>query len=331
MGEISQPNSGQIVIYKNPKGPELKLRLEGDTIWMTQGQLSDLFQTDRTSITRHLNNIIASGELKEKSNVQILHIAGSDRPVKVYNLDFIIAVGYRVNSKRATQFRIWATAKLRELLLKGYVLSELRLKERQTIRLKELENTIQLFQKVLESNRIAGYEKDLLKIITDYTQTWLVLSQYGSNQNKLPKNHLSEPRSLNYTKVKQAIEQFKDRLVKQKQAGPLFGKEVESKLETLLDTVHSNSQNNTPYSTPEARAAYLFYSAIKTQPFVDGNKRIGALLFLLYLVENNCLYNKKGERTINDAALAALALLITESPSENQDSVISLITNLITL
>lgn len=330
MPETKDIGSGQIIIYKDPKGPELKLRLEGDTIWMTQSQLSDLFQTDRTSITRHLNNIIDSGELREKSNVQFLHIAGSDRPVKVYNLDFIIAVGYRVNSKRATQFRVWATSKLRELLLKGYVVSEARLKARQASRLKELEKTVTLFQKVLNSNRLEGYEKDLLKIITDYTHTWLLLSNYDSSSLVSVKSSKKNLKPLDYLKVKQAIDQFKSRLMKNKQAEPSFGVEEDSKLEILLADPHLKDLKNS-FATVEEKAAQLFYSAVKNQPFSDGNKRIGALLFLLYLVENNSLYNKKGERKINDAALAALALLISESDPENKDLLVKLIANLLVI
>jgi prophage maintenance system killer protein len=259
-----------------------------------------------------------------------LHIANSDKPVKFYNLDFIISVGYRVNSKRATQFRIWATQRLRDYLLKGYVLNEQRLKERNDAKLKELQQAVNLLQSAIETKRLAGYEKELLQIITDYTKTWILLNQYDEGKLEIEKVTKKVVYKLDYEKVKKSIDQFKQRLLKNKQASNLFGQEVESKLQALMGNVEQSFNGKPVYPSIEEKAAHLIYFAIKDHPFADGNKRIGSLLFLLYLVENHRLYNKKGERLVTDNALTALALLIAESKPEQKDVMVRLVVNLLT-
>lgn len=324
-----EENKDKIIIYKDVDGPELSVKLQGETIWLTQEQIANLFQTNRSSITKHLRNIINSAELREKSNVQFLHIANSDKPVKFYNLDFIIAVGYRVNSKRATQFRIWATQKLRDYLLKGFVLNEQRLKEQGQSKLKELEGAVKLLQHAIETKRLAGYEKELLTIITDYTSTWILLNQYDEGKIELDKTTKGAVYKLDYNKVNQSIQSFRARLVKDKQAGSLFGREVGSKLAALLGNIEQTFDGKPLYHSLEEKAAHLLYLAIKDHPFADGNKRIGSLLFLLYLVENHRVYNRHGERLISDNTLTALALLIAESKPDHKEVMVKLVANLI--
>ena len=217
-----QENKGEIVIYKAEAGPELRVSFHDETVWMTQADISELFQTDRSSITKHIKNIVKSGELVEKSNVQNLHIANSDKPVKFYNLDFILSVGYRVNSKRATQFRIWATQKLRDYLIKGFVINEQRLPEAHVAKLKELEIAHKLIQQALESYRAEGYERELLKIITDYANTWFVLNLY--DEQKLAISNVSERkgRALVYEEVLKNIKRFRESLKNAKQTTHLF-------------------------------------------------------------------------------------------------------------
>lgn len=325
---VNQDNKGEIIIYKAEEGPEIEVTVDKDTVWMTQADISNLFQTDRTSIGRHIKNIIESGELGEKSNVQNLHIANSDKPVKFYNLDFILSVGYRVNSKWATQFRIWATTHLRDYLLKGYLINEKRLKENEELKLKELQQAVGLMQEALQVRRLEGYEKELLNIITDYANTWLMFYQYDAD--KLPlEGSKKAVKFLDYEQIKKSIERFKARLLKNKEASDLFGSEVSEKLLSLLGNVKQSFAGKDVYPTLEEKAAHLLYFAVKNHPFVDGNKRIGALLFILFLVENHYLINKKGERKINDTALTALTLLVAESKPTQKDVMIKLIVNLI--
>ncbi|OGE88394.1 MAG: hypothetical protein A3J07_01200 [Candidatus Doudnabacteria bacterium RIFCSPLOWO2_02_FULL_49_13] len=323
-----QENKGEIIIYKAESGPELQVKLEDETIWLNQAEIASLFDTDRSSIAKHIKNLIKSGELEEKSNVQNLHIANSDKPVKFYNLDFILSVGYRVNSKRATQFRIWATKHLRDYLLKGYLVNEKRLKENEEIKLKELQAAVGLMQQALEVKRLEGYEKELLNIITDYANTWLTFYQFDAGQLPLQGSKKSA-KYLEYDQIKKAIIRFKQRLLKNEEASELFAQEVSEKLLSLLGNIKQSLGGQDVYPTLEEKAAHLLYFAVKNHPFVDGNKRIGALLFILFLVENNYLHNKKGERKINDAALTAVTLLVAESKPQQKEVMIKLIVNLI--
>jgi prophage maintenance system killer protein len=324
-----ETKTGEIIIYQSSQGPALSVSVSDDTVWLTQAQIAELFQTDRSSITKHLRNIINSGELREKSNVQILHIANSDRPVKHYNLDFILSVGYRVNSKRATQFRIWATQKLRDLLMKGLVVDEKRLRESQEARLKDLQDASRFIRQALGSRKLVGYEKELLNIIADYTDTWVVLSRYDEGRLRVENVRKKPAKTLEYAKAKLSIDRFRDRLMQARQASGLFGREVNNKLAAILGNIQQGFDGSDVYPSIEEKGAHLLYLVIKDHPFVDGNKRIASLLFLMFLVENNILYGRSGERKINDSSLVALALLIAESKPSEKEVMINLIVNLI--
>jgi prophage maintenance system killer protein len=325
-------NKGEIVIYKAPEGPELRVDFHDETIWLTQEQIARLFGTQRPAITKHLNNVFKDGELKPNSVCSILEHTASDNKtykVKYYSLDAIISVGYRVNSKKATQFRIWATQKLRDFLLKGYLISERRLKENQQIKLKELQQAHQLIMQALETKRLVGYEGELLRIISDYTNTWIVLNDYDQGELSLESVTNKKAVLLDYEKIKSSIGRFKSRLEKEKEASDLFGQEVSNKLNSVLGSIGQTYLGKELYPSIEEKAAHLLYFAVKDHPFVDGNKRIGALMFILFLINNNYLINKQGQRKINDAALTALTLLVAESKPQQKDVMIKLIVNLI--
>lgn len=327
--------TGEIVIFKASEGPSIKVNFVDDTVWLNQHQLAELFGKDRDTISEHIQNIYKEAELSQNRTTRKFRVVQTEgkrkveREIEFYNLDMIISVGYRVNSKRGTQFRIWATTRLRDYLLKGYAINKDRLSENKDAKVKELQSAVKLIQTAIQNNKLEGYEKEVLNIITDYASTWTMLYQYDE-QKLLPESETKKTVSaLDYEKVIKSIERFRARLIKDKQASDLFGKEVGEKLKALLGNVEQTFSKKQLYSSFEEKAAHLLYFAIKDHPFADGNKRIGSLMFMLYLIENNRVYNKKGERIINDNALTALALLIAESKPDQKEVMTKLVASLI--
>lgn len=221
----------QIEIYQTKdKQAQIEVKFENDTVWLTQEQLTKLFERDRTVITKHINNVFKEGELDTKSNVQKMHIAKSDKPVTTYSLDAIISVGYRVKSKRGTQFRQWATRRLREHLVKGYTINEKRLAD--------LEQTIKLVRQTGQAKELSATEaKGLLDIITNYTQSFILLNQFDSNS--LPEAKLNEniTYEIEYNEAVKAIAELKKRLIKKKEASALFGNERDGAFGGILKSV----------------------------------------------------------------------------------------------
>lgn len=332
---MQEIKKGEIVIYKAQTGPELKVQMDGETVWLNTAQMAELFSKDEKTIGAHIRNIYAEKELfreetsLKQANTQKTSI-GLDKPTTYYNLDMVISVGYRVNSKRGTQFRIWATARLKDYLLKGYAVNEKRLKEEHDLKMKELQDTAKLFRNVLESRKAEGYEKDLLKIITDYSGTWALLNKYDKGELGLEGVSKKVPSVLSYSDLQKSIALFKVRLTAKKEAGSLFGQEVGEKFKAVLGNIDQTFAGKALYPSLEEKAAHLLYFLVKDHPFADGNKRIGSLVFMLYLVQNSALYNSKtGERRINDNALAALALLVAESKPDQKETMVNLVVNLI--
>jgi prophage maintenance system killer protein/predicted XRE-type DNA-binding protein len=335
MAETKEYSASEVVIYKAEHGPEIQIAFKGETAWLTQSQMAELFAVNVPAVSKHIRNIYKEAELSQKATVSKMEIVQTEgkrvvkRAVDLYNLDVVIAVGYRVNSKRATQFRVWATNTLRDYLLKGFVVNQQRLKEQSQAKLKELESAVKLLQGAVESHRLDGYEKELLSIITDYTATWVLLNKYDHNELEIENVTKKTVYALDYEKVTKSIAQFKKRLLAKGEASELFGTESGSKLQALLGNVEQTWNNKPLYESLEEKAAHLLYFTIKDHPFIDGNKRIGSLLFLLFLIENRALYNKRGERKLNDNALVALALLIAESKPEQKEVMVKLVVNII--
>lgn len=313
----------QVEIYQTKdKQAQIEVKFVGDTVWLTQEQITKLFERDRTVITKHINNVFKEGELYMKSNVQKMHIAKSDKPVTTYSLDVIISVGYRVKSKRGTQFRQWATQRLKDHLVKGYTIN--------AKRLADLEQTIKLVRLTGEGKELTATEaKGLLEIITNYTQSFILLNQFDSNS--LPEAKLNEniTYEIEYSEAVKAITELKKQLIKKKEASTLFGSERDGAFSGILNSVVQTFDGEYLYKSIEEQAAHLLYFIIKNHPFTDGNKRIGAFLFVWFLDKNKHRFKKTGEVKINDNALVALALLVAQSNPDDKEIMTKLIANLV--
>lgn len=314
----------EIIIYELADGAHVTVRLEGESLWLSQEQIADLFKRERSVITKHLRNIFKEGELLEESNVQNLHIANSDKPVKFYNLDVIISVGYRVNSKRGTQFRQWATGVLRHHLLQGWTLDRARF-ERNAV---ELEAALSLIKKTAQSpDLLAETGRGLVEIVSRYTQTFLLLQRYDEGLLTDP-NGTEGGVMPSLNEVRLSIAHLKSDLMSRGEASDLFGLERGDALAALLGNLDQTIFGEPAYPTIERKAAHLLYFVIKNHPLADGNKRTGAFLFVDFLNRNQALM-RDGQPIINDVGLAALALLVAESAPVQKDTMIRLIENML--
>ncbi len=325
-GKISLPSKGEVIIYRSPEGDTaIDVKFEKETLWLTHQQIADLFERDRSVITRHVMNIFRTKELDEKSNVQKMHIPNSDRHVKFYNLDVILSVGYRVNSKRGTQFRIWANKVLKEYLIKGYALNEKRLKE-QTGKIKELEKSLDIFKRVADNYQLAKDEfSGILNVISDYTYALDILDQYDNQKLKTRKTEEKEEYRIAYEDSMMLIKNLKKKFG----GSVLFGKEKDESFKSTVGTIYQTFNKKELYPGLEEKAAMLLYLTIKNHSFIDGNKRIAAAIFLMYLSKNNYLYTPSGEKRIADNALVALCLMIAVSDPKEKDIIVKVVINLI--
>ncbi|MDO9467926.1 MAG: virulence protein RhuM/Fic/DOC family protein [Thiobacillus sp.] len=310
---------GEIVLYRAADGgPALDVRLERESVWLSQAQMAELFGRERSVLTKHVNNVFKEGELDKKSNVQILHIAGSDKPVSLYNLDVIISVGYRVKSQRGTQFRIWATNVLRQHLVQGYTVH--------AQRLKELNQAVRLVADVAHRRTLSGDEATaLLEVVTDYAYALEVLDDYDHQRVHLGEVSAGPVAALDLDEARQVIVRMGERFG----ATGLFGREKDEGLAGSLAAVMQSFGGQEMYPSLEEKAAHLLYFLVKNHHFVDGNKRIAAALFLWFLQKNLALYRADGGKRIADNALVAMTLLIAESRPDEKDVLTRVVVNLI--
>jgi len=327
-------NKGDIIIYKpKSKEVEIRVRLEKETIWLALNEIATLFDTNKSGVSRHIKNIYKNKELNKKATVAKIATVqkegsrGIKRNIEYYNLDIILSVGYRVNSKQATQFRVWATRTLKQHILQGYTINQKRLLETQT-KFKELQNAITFLQKKSRKKLLKGQEKEILDLLGEYSKTLSILEQYDKRKIKKAKGQKGKF-VLTYDNCKDIIIKIKERLMTKKEASNFFGIEVEKKFESAVENLRQTFAKKELYRTIEEKAAHLLYLTIKDHPFIDGNKRIASFLFIYFLDKNDYLYRKNGEKKINDNALVALALLIAESNPKEKDILIGIVTNLI--
>lgn len=316
-------SKSEIILYQTSDGKtQLDVQFENETVWLTQAQMVELFGRDRSVITKHINNIFREEELEEKSNVHFLHIANSDKPVKIYNLDVIISVGYRVKSKQGTQFRIWANSVLKEYLLKGFVINQ----QAKVNQLQEALDSIKVLtgiasRQIVESDQA----RDILHVIKDYTYALDTLDKYDFQQLEIDSTTHEEIFHADYDTAISAINTLRVKF----DSGTLFGNEKDQSFKSSISTIYQTFGGDELYPSVEEKASMLLYLVVKNHSFSDGNKRIAAFLFLWFLENNGILYKEDGSRLIENNTLVALTLMIAESRSEEKDVMVKVIVNLI--
>ena len=315
-----------IEIYKSKTGEtQVEVRFEHDTVWLNLNQIAQLFGRDKSVISRHLSAVFRDNELDRHSVVAknaTTALDGKTYQVDFYNLDAILSVGYRVNSKQGTQFRIWATQRLRDYLVEGISINKKRLQE--------LEKIVEVISRTtIDQTHDLAEAKGLLHILNHYTKSFILLNQFDSASLPLQNLNGVVTYQIEYDEAVQAIEILKSELIQKNEATPLFGNQKDKSFEGILRSILQTFDGNYLYPTIEEQSAHLLYFVIKNHPFSDGNKRIGAFLFVWFLEKNSHLLKHNGERKINDNALTALALLVAQSNPEDKELMIRLICNLI--
>jgi len=323
---------GDVVVYQEKGGRvRLEVRLEGETVWLSLTQMAELFGRDKSVISRHLRSVFEGGELVRKAVVARNATTAADGKtyqVEYFNLDAILSVGYRVNSKRGTQFRIWATGTLRDHLLRGYTLNERRLREKG---IGEMEQAVGLLARTLKRHELVTDEgRAVLEVVEQYARSWRLLLEF--DERRLPETplHPRKPKeTLTLESARSAITSLRQAVAATGAVPSLFGHERSDQLGAILGNVEQTFGGKPLYPSVQARAAHLLYFLIKDHPFTDGNKRIGTLLFLEYLRRNGMLVRPDGAFRLADNTMVALALLVAESEPAQKDLMIRLILSLL--
>ncbi len=319
---------GDVIVYEASDGDiRVDVRFDRETAWLTQRQMAEVFGTTPENVLMHLRNVFSSGELDADPTTKDFLVvrAEGDRTVrrrlKHYNLDAIISVGYRVNSRRGVRFRQWATHTLREHLIRGYTLNEQRLAERG---LREARDTLDLLSRTLTNQElVTDTGRAVLDVIGRYADTWRLLVEYDEDRLGMPPGRSPSTGVLDFDTATGAIIRFKEELMERREASALFGNLRGDGLAGILGSIEQTMFGESLYRSREEKAAHLLYFIVKDHPFTDGNKRIGSLLFLLYLKQEDV------EHGLNPQALTALTLLIAESAPAAKDLMVRLIMNLL--
>lgn len=324
-----QETEKQIVLYQTEDGQtHLEVNLDKETVWLNQAQMASLFKTERSVITKHINNILRTKELRRNSVcANFAHTAadGKRYQVNFYNLDMIISVGYRVNSIRGTRFRIWATDILKQHLVQGYTLNEKRLQAQQT-KINELQRAIGLISRVADNKALSSDEAmGLIHVIRDYSYGLDLIDAYDHQRLNITGTGKKKAIVITYANARKAIEQLRA----QYKASDLFGREKDQSFEGSLAGIMQTFDGKELYPSIEEKAAHLLYFLVKNHPFVDGNKRIGAFIFLWFLDKNGLLYHADGSKRIADNALVALTLMVAASDPREKNVITAVVVNLI--
>lgn len=322
--------NNEIVIYQSEDGKTvLDVRLEDDTVWLSQQQMSELFQTDRTVISRHIRNIYKDGELEEIStcakNAQV-RMEGNrmvTRSIPYYNLDMIISVGYRVNSIRGVKFRQWASSVLKQYLIKGYAVNE-SMRKKQVAELRQL---VQMLGRTLRHSPdpLKEEQSALVDVVVDYTYALDTLDDYDYQRLGIKNTTAHGAFRATYEGAMQEIRQLREKFG----GSALFGNEKDDSFRSSIGQIYQTFDGMELYPSVEEKATMLLYLVVKNHSFSDGNKRIAATLFLWFMNNNGILYREDGTKRIADNTLVAMTLMIAESRTEEKDVMVSVVVNLI--
>lgn len=320
---------GKIIIYQaKDRHVRLEVKLEQETVWLSQKQIAELFEVDRSVITKHLNNILSSKELDKNSVCAIFaHTAKDGKVYKTafYNLDAVISVGYRVNSRRATQFRMWATDVLVRHLVDGYTINERRLK-RQEAKLLALQRAIKLISSTKDKKQLEYTEAlGLIEVISGYNYALALLDDYDYKRLKILKTSKEARFELTYEAAIKAVKELRHKFG----GTELFGVERDKSFKSSIASIYQTFDGKELYASVEEKAANLLYFIVKNHSFIDGNKRIAASIFLWFMENNGLLYREDGCKRIADNALVALTLMISESAPKDREVIVTLTVNLI--
>ena len=306
----------EIILFENQE-VKLEVNMKDETVWLTQAQMAELFCRDVGVISRHIKNIFKENEIDEKSNLQKMQIASSDKPVNFYSLDVIISVGYRVKSKNGVIFRKWANKVLKDYLIKGYAVNNKRLEY--------LEKTIKLIDIASRiDTKISGDEaKEIIKVINDYSNALNLLDDYDHKSIIKPKGTINKDK-ITYEDCINIINTLKFN-----NDSNLFALERNKGLDSIINAIYQSFDGKDLYISIEEKAANFLYLIVKNHVFIDGNKRIGATLFIYFLGYYNLLY-KDGKQIIDNNTLVAITLLIAQSNPKEKNILIDLVMNFLT-
>ena len=326
----SKMDENKIVIYQTEDGQtQIDVRLENETVWLTQAQMAELFETDRTSIVRHINNIYRVDELEREATcakiaqVQTEGKRQVTRTIPYFNLDMIISVGYRVNSKRGVKFRQWANRVLKEYLVKGYAVND-RIRKEQ---IGELRQLVGMLGRTIQNQTLLSNDETnaLFEVVTDYTYALDTLDNYDYERLAIDKTTKEEPFHATYENAMEAINGLREKFG----GSVLFGNEKDDSFKSSIGQIYQTFGGDELYPSVEEKAAMLLYLVVKNHSFSDGNKRIAATLFLWFLNNNGILYREDGSKRLADNTLVALTLMIAESKTEEKDVMVKVVVNLI--
>ncbi len=325
--------NNQIIIYQTDDNQtQIDVHMENDTVWLTQAQMADLFQKDRTVISRHIRNVFKEGELDESLVCAKFALPKKygrregyiqETEATIYNLDVIISVGYRVKSQRGVQFRQWANRVLKQYLIKGYAINE-RLRHEQ---ISELRQLVQVVSRTLQHREQENTieTQDLLDVVVDYTYALDTLDNYDYERLTIDQTTKVASFHATYENAMEQIQRLRDKFG----ASILFGNEKDDSFRSSIGQIYQTFGGEELYPSVEEKAAMLLYLVTKNHSFSDGNKRIAATLFLWFLNNNHLLYHSDGSKRIADSTLVALTLMIAESKTEEKDVMVKVVVNLI--